>query len=166
MIFRRNRPETVKLIDIKGKRYVTEREKLIEAAQNCIREQFASAVNIQSADEARDYLQVLLADYEHEVFTALWLDTKHNVIAHDILFRGTIDAAPVYPREIVKAALSFNAAAVIFAHNHPSGVTEPSPSDIHITKRLKDALALVDIRTLDHLIVGSDITSMSELGML
>lgn len=166
MIFRRNRPETVKLLDIRGKRYVTERGKLIEAAQNCIREQFSNAVNIESADSARDYLHVLLADHEHEVFSALWLDNKHNVIAYEVMFRGTIDASAVYPREVVKSALSHNAAAVIFAHNHPSGSSEPSHSDIAITRRLKDALALVDIRTLDHMVIGSEITSMAELGMV
>ena len=94
------------------------------------------------------------------------LDNRHRVITVRELFRGTIDGASVYPREVVKQALSDNAAAVIFAHNHPSGVSEPSESDIRITKRLKQALALVDIRVLDHVIVGDKTTCLSEQGLV
>ena len=108
----------------------------------------------------------MLGSYEHEVFYALWLDSKHQVLKAQELFRGTVDGASVYPREVIKEGLSCNAAAVIFAHNHPSGVTEPSQADIQITKRLKEALALVDIRLLDHLVVGADVTSMAERGLL
>jgi len=94
---------------------------------------------------------------------ALWLDSQHQVLK---LFRGTVDGASVYPREVIKEGLACNAAAVIFAHNHPSGVTEPSQADVQITKRLQEALALVDIRLLDHLVVGSNVTSMAERGLI
>jgi len=94
------------------------------------------------------------------------MDNRNRVITFEKLFRGTIDGASVYPREVVKACLSHNAAAVIFAHNHPSGVAEPSQADIAITERLKKALALVDIRVLDHLIVGEEVISFAERGLL
>jgi DNA repair protein RadC len=101
------------------------------------------------------------------VFCVLFLTNRHRVIAFEEMFRGTIDGATVHPREVVKQALRLNAAAVILAHNHPSGVSEPSRADEAITRRLRDALALVDIRVLDHLIVGgSEITSLAERGLL
>ena len=113
----------------------------------------------------RLYLQRQLRHFPHEVFACLFLDTRHRLISFEPLFRGTIDGASVYPREVVKQALKHNAAAVIFAHNHPSGVAEPSQSDIQITKRLRSALELVDIRVLDHIIVGdAETTSLAELG--
>ena len=116
---------------------------------------------------ARDYLIARLRDRDHEVFCCLWLDNRHRVIACDELFRGTIDGASVHPREVVKQALAQNAAAVILAHNHPSGVAEPSQADELITHRLKDALAIVDIRVLDHLIVaGAQVVSLAERGVL
>jgi DNA repair protein RadC len=107
-----------------------------------------------------------LSEIEHEVFAVLFLDTRHGVIEYREMFRGTIDGSSVHVREVVKEALQANASAVIFTHNHPSGVTEPCEADKMITKRLKDALALVDIRVLDHLIVGSEITSFAERGIL
>jgi DNA repair protein RadC len=108
-----------------------------------------------------------LRDRPFEVFCCLFLDNRHRLIAFDELFRGTIDGASVHPREVVRQALQRNAAAVILAHNHPSGVAEPSQADELITHRLKDALALVDIRVLDHLIVGdSRCTSFAERGLL
>lgn len=103
---------------------------------------------------ARDYVKLRIGGMEHEVFGALWLNTQHGVIDWDDLSHGTLNAASVYPREVVKKALSRNAAAVIFAHNHPSGVSEPSPADRSLTQRLKDALALVDIRVIDHFVIG------------
>jgi DNA repair protein RadC len=97
----------------------------------------------------------------------LFLDNRHRVIDYRELFRGTIDGASVHPREVVRSALDLNAAAVIFAHNHPSGVAEPSQSDLRITQRLKDALALIDVRVLDHLIIGEgEGTSLAERGLL
>lgn len=117
------------------------------------------------AATTRLYLQRQLRHFDHEVFACLFLDTRHRLISFEPLFRGTIDGASVYPREVVKQALKHNAAAVIFAHNHPSGVAEPSQSDIQITKRLRSALGLVDIRVLDHIIVGdAETTSLAELG--
>ncbi len=112
------------------------------------------------------YLQVLLGNYEYEVFYALWLDNQHHVLCGQELFRGTVDGSSVYPREVVKAGLACNAVAVIVAHNHPSGMAEPSQADIQITQRLKEALQLVDIRLLDHLVIGTNVSSMAERGLL
>ena len=114
----------------------------------------------------RNYLRTRLRDYHHEVFACLMLDNRNRIIAFRELFRGTIDSANVYPREVVKQALADNAAAVILAHNHPSGICEPSQADIRITERLQQALGLVDIRVLDHVIVGDEITCLSERGLL
>jgi DNA repair protein RadC len=122
---------------------------------------------LASPRAARDYLRAQLRDRDHEVFCCLHLDNRHRLIAFEELFRGTIDGASVHPREVVKSALARQAAAVILAHNHPSGVAEPSRADEAITLRLRDALALVDIRVLDHLIVGgADCTSLAERGVL
>ncbi|WP_312125802.1 RadC family protein [Pseudomonas sp.] len=111
------------------------------------------------------HLQTLLAGSEHEVFALLLLDSKHRVIAFRELFRGTLDSASVYPREVVKLALQCNAAAVILVHNHPSGDPEPSQADRELTSKLRDALSLVGIRTLDHIVVGSEgCVSLAELG--
>jgi len=121
---------------------------------------------LTSPDDSKNYVKLQLATYEHEVFACLFLDNSHRVIKFEEMFRGTIDGAAVYPREVVKAALQCNAAAVIFAHNHPSGVSEPSEADKQITKRLKDALGTVDIKVLDHLIVGSEVISFAELGII
>ena len=115
----------------------------------------------------RDFLRARLRDRDHEVFCCLFLDNRHRVIAFDEVFRGTIDGASVHPREVVKLALTRNAAAVILAHNHPSGIAEPSQADELITGRLRDALALVDIRVLDHIVVGdSACVSFAERGLL
>jgi DNA repair protein RadC len=116
---------------------------------------------------SREYVRMRLRDLPHEVFCCLYLDNRNRVIAFDELFRGTIDGASVHPREVVKAALSRNAAAVILVHNHPSGIAEPSQADELITRRLKEALGLVDIRILDHLIVGDGVCeSFAERGLL
>ncbi|HEY1772683.1 MAG TPA: DNA repair protein RadC [Gammaproteobacteria bacterium] len=115
----------------------------------------------------RKYLLAQLRDMPHEVFACLYLDNRHRVIKFEELFRGTIDGASVHPREVVRAALKHNAAALIFAHNHPSGVAEPSDADRRLTKRLADALALVDIRVLDHFVVGDgEVASFAERGWL
>lgn len=122
---------------------------------------------LADATTTKHYLQQRLRAYPYEVFACLFLDNKHRMIAFDELFRGTIDAANVYPREVVKQALAHNAAAVIFAHNHPSGIAEPSEADFAITDRLKLALATVDIRVLDHIVVGDgEIISFAEIGKL
>lgn len=115
----------------------------------------------------RQFLQARLRGYPHEVFACLFLDNRHRVIEYEALFRGTIDGASVHPREVVKAALGHNAAAVILAHNHPSGVAEPSQADLHLTRRLREALGLVDIRVLDHLVIGDgEAVSFAERGLL
>ena len=122
---------------------------------------------ISSPNETRQYLKQQLRDRPYEVFAALFLDNRHQIIKFEELFRGTIDGASVYPREVVKKALQHNAAALIIAHNHPSGVAEPSSADEHITLRLRDALGLVDIRLLDHFIIGDgEIISLAERGVI
>ena len=120
-----------------------------------------------SSQAARDWLRLNLATLEREAFTVLWLDNQHRLTAHDTLFLGTINSITVHPREVVKAGLKHNAAAVILAHNHPSGEAEPSNADRQITARLKQALELVDIRLLDHLVVGGmSVVSLAERGWL
>lgn len=122
---------------------------------------------LTDAATTKHYIQQRLRAYQHEVFACLFLDTKHRMIAFEELFNGTIDGASIYPREVVKQALHHNAAAVIFAHNHPSGIAEPSQADHNITQRLKSALELVDIRVLDHIIVGDgEMVSFAEIGRL
>lgn len=119
------------------------------------------------AKTTQNYLKQRLRAYSHEVFACLFLDNKHRMIAFEELFRGTLDGAAVYPREVVKQALAHNAAAIIFAHNHPSGSAQPSQADYDITQRLKSALHLIDIRVLDHIIIGDgESLSFAETGRL
>lgn len=121
----------------------------------------------KSADDTKSYLMLKLAELEHEVFSILYLDTRHRLIEYVELFRGTVNGASVHPREVVKEALKRNAAAVIFAHNHPSGVPEPSEADKHLTNKLSDALRVLDIRVLDHIIVGGiETISFAERGLV
>lgn len=123
--------------------------------------------SMNSPRDVRQFLTLHLAQKEREIFTTLWLDTQHKLIAADDLFLGTLTQAPVYPREVLKRALQLNAAAVILAHNHPSGEAEPSMSDKLLTDALKSALAAIDVRVLDHLIVvGAGTLSFAERGML
>lgn len=122
---------------------------------------------LTSPGATRDYLKSRLCGYDREVFACLFLDNGHRVLTFKELFFGSIDAASVHPREVVKAALATNAAAVIFAHNHPSGVAEPSAADEHLTRRLKEALLLVEIRVLDHFVIGEgEPVSFAERGLL
>lgn len=122
---------------------------------------------LTSPEATRAYLSAQLRSYHHEVFACLFLDNQHRIIEFEELFRGTIDGASVYPREVVKRALHHNAAAMIFAHNHPSGVSEPSLADRQITDKLKEALALIDIRVLDHFIIGDGAPySFAEHGLI
>jgi DNA repair protein RadC len=124
-------------------------------------------VALDSPSVVRDFLTNKLGTLEHEVFAVLLLDTRHRLIEYVELFRGTIDGASVHPREVVKLALARNAAAIILAHPHPSGIAEPSAADELITQRLKEALGLVDIRVLDHLIIaGGEAISLCERGLL
>jgi len=113
------------------------------------------------------YLIARLRDYPHEVFACLFLDNRHRIIAYEELFHGTINGASVHPREVVKRCLAHNAAALILAHNHPSGVAEPSQADIQLTQRLQKALALIDVRVLDHIVIGDgQTTAMAEHGLI
>ncbi len=125
------------------------------------------ATTFSSPDETKDFLKLKLGEAEREIFAVMLLDNRHRLIEYQELFFGTIDGASVHPREVVKAALKCNAAALILAHNHPSGVTEPSKADESITQRLKDALALIDIRVLDHLVIGDgEPVSFAERGLI
>ena len=139
---------------------------VLEMARRYLFESIHRGDVLTSPDATRQFLSERMRDYSHEVFAALFLDQRHRVICFEELFNGTIDGASVYPREVVKKALQHNSAAIIFAHNHPSGVAEPSSSDISITKRLKDALALIDVRVLDHFVVGDNVVSFAERGLL
>ena len=122
---------------------------------------------IRSPTDTETFLQAKMRHLDHELFCCLYLDNRHRVLRFDEMFRGTIDGTSVYPREVVKEALKINAAAVILAHNHPSGVAEPSQADERITRRLKAALELVDIRLLDHLIIGDGrATSLAARGLI
>jgi DNA repair protein RadC len=140
---------------------------VLEMARRHLREQFDRGAPLSNPRQTAAFLKARLRDHPYEVFAVLFLDNRHRVLAFDELFRGTIDGASVYPREVVRRALQHNAAAVILSHNHPSGVAEPSDADRHITTRLRDALALVDVRVLDHLIVGDEeCCSLAERGLL
>jgi len=139
----------------------------LELARRALKEEISSRDALSSPRAVRDYLRLLLSGREQEVFVVLLLDAQHRVIASEELFHGTLTQTSVYPREVVKCALKHNAAAVIFAHNHPSGVAEPSHADEILTRSLKAALALVDIQVLDHFIVaGSRTMSFAERGLL
>jgi len=121
---------------------------------------------LTNVNTVNNFVQTAIGCEDSECFGVLFLDNKHRLIEFEILFRGTIDSSSVHPREVVKQALKYNAAAVILCHNHPSGATEPSHSDIMITNKLKGALGLIDIRVLDHIIAGEGCTSMAELGKI
>ncbi|CAD6875312.1 RadC family protein [Methylomonas fluvii] len=146
-------------------RMADEQDVILEAIQIYNRT-FSRGEDLTSPDKAKDCIKLKLAPYEHEVFVCLFLDNQHRVIACDELFRGTIDGASVYPREVVKASMHYNAAALIMAHNHPSGISDPSQADRVITAKLKEALALIDVRVLDHFIVGETVYSFAEHGLL
>ena len=139
----------------------------LEIARRVLRAEIAQGDMLTSPDAVRDYLKLVLAPETVEVFVGLFLDSQHRLIAAEELARGTLAQTSVYPREVVKAALRREAAAVIFAHNHPSGVAEPSRADELLTQSLRNALTLVDVRTLDHLVVaGPHVTSFAERGLL
>jgi DNA repair protein RadC len=139
----------------------------VEIARRALVEELRHGVALTSPEAVRDWLRLSIATLPHETFVVLFLDSQHRMLAADELFRGTLAQTSVYPREVVKAALAHNAAAVILAHNHPSGVAEPSRADELLTQALKQALALVDIRTLDHFVVaGNRVVSFAERGLL
>jgi len=140
---------------------------ITELNQRYLKEQLHRKAALSDPENTRNYLISLLRDRRREVFLALYLDNRHRVICHEELFKGTIDGAAVYPRVVAERALRHNAAAIIVAHNHPSGVSEPSSADEAITRRLRDALALLDIRLLDHFVIGDGRpVSLAERGIL
>ncbi|UCC57108.1 MAG: DNA repair protein RadC [Gammaproteobacteria bacterium] len=140
---------------------------VLEIARRHLLEELQRQDALENPDATRRYLASRLRHLGHEVFACLFLDNRHRVIAFEELFFGTIDGASVHPREVVKRSLHYNAAAVILAHNHPSGVAEPSRADIGLTRRLSDALGLVDIRVLDHVVIGDGTAvSFAERGLL
>ncbi|HCH6462469.1 RadC family protein [Vibrio alginolyticus] len=139
---------------------------ILEQAAEIIANKYLRGDVFSSPEATKEFLTYKLGNYEREVFAVLMLDNQHRLIEFKELFFGTIDAASVYPREVVKLTLETNAAAVIFAHNHPSGDATPSQADRRITERLKDALALVDVRVLDHFIVGESCVSFAERGLI
>ena len=139
----------------------------LELSERYLHHAFIKGDAITDPGQTRKYLKAKLRNYEREVFACLYLDNQHRLINYEELFFGTIDGASVHPREVVKRVLSHNAAAVIFAHNHPSGLAEPSQADRRITDRLKSALMLVDVRVLDHMIVGdAEVVSFAERGLI
>jgi DNA repair protein RadC len=139
---------------------------ILESAANIIAEKLNHQDVYTNPQSTKNFLLYKLGGYEREVFGVMLLNSQHQLIEFRELFFGTIDAASVYPREVVKAVLEVNAAAVIFAHNHPSGEPEPSQADKQITKKLTDALALIDVRVLDHIVVGTTPVSFAERGLL
>ncbi|MFZ6849994.1 RadC family protein [Undibacterium sp. RuRC25W] len=140
---------------------------VLELAKRAINEELKENTSLSSPDAVKKYLQLLLANKSHESFAVLFLDIKNRLITTEELFRGTLNHASVYPREVVKAALSHNAAALILAHNHPSGSCDPSRADIDLTQNLQQALGLVDIKILDHFIVANPhIYSFAEHGLM
>lgn len=143
------------------------KQNILNAAADIIENHFIrEKITLNCVEETRKYLMFKLSCQEQETFSVMLLDSQHRLIAYKELFSGTIDTAPIYPRQILKTSLQYNAAAVILAHNHPSGITKPSQSDLHITGRIKDILELVDIKVLDHIIVGEDAYSFAENGDL
>ena len=135
-------------------------------AQRSLKEQLLSKPSMSGSKDAAKFLLCKMRDYKNEVFACLLLDTRNQLIHYNELFTGSINGASIYPREVVKLVLKTNAATVIFAHNHPSGNSQPSVADKQITKRLKQALDLIDVRVLDHIIVGEDTFSMAEHGLI
>ena len=140
---------------------------VLEIARRVLAQQLAEQPTFEQPQAVKDYLSLHLAALDHEAFAVLFLDARHQLIVFEILFRGTLTQTAVHPREVVKRSLALNAAAVVLAHNHPSGAAEPSRADELITAALRQALLLVDVRVLDHVIVGRGVTvSFAERGLL
>lgn len=165
-LFASSRAEFCTLPGLGAAKY-TQLQAALELARRHLGEALERGAPLTDPAGAQRYLSARLRDLPHEVFACLFLDTRHRVIAFEELFRGTLNGASVHPREVVKRALSLNAAAVILAHNHPSGVAEPSAADRQLTNRLREALDLVEIRVLDHFVVGDgNGVSFAERGLL
>lgn len=153
--------------DIRGRYLPATADQILAAARQVVDHKMQRGANFGSPAEVKAYLRAKLAGLDHEVFAVLFLDNRHRLIEYVEMFRGTLDGASVHPREVLKEALRFNAAAVILAHPHPSGNSEPSQADKLITRQLREALALIEVRTLDHIVVaGNDTVSFAERGLL
>ena len=140
---------------------------VMELARRSLAQQLAQRTVLSSPQQVKDFLRLQLAHEEHEVFAVMFLDVQNQLLQYEPMFRGTLSQTSVYPREVVKRALALQASAVILAHNHPSGIAEPSRADEFLTQSLKQALALIDVRVIDHLVVGSDhALSFAERGLL
>jgi DNA repair protein RadC len=139
---------------------------VVEMSQRYLDEKMRHGNVLTNASAVEDYLKLQLRNYPYEVFCCVFLDNRHRVIEFEELFRGTIDSASVHPREVLRRVIHHNAAAVIFSHNHPSGVAEPSQADQRITDTLKQALALIDVRVLDHFIIGDEVVSFAQRGLI
>jgi len=144
----------------------TTEQDVLAAAEGILGERLRRHGSIGNPTDANDFLRMRLGALAHEEFHVLWLDNRHRIIDCQKLFTGTIDGASIYPREVVRAALSVNACAAIFAHNHPSGISEPSAADRAITNELRDALRLIGVRILDHIVVGAECVSMAGRGLM
>ena len=160
-------PETLKSIKGMGPAKRAELVAVLELARRALAEQLKEKPLFDTPQAVRDYLQLQLGSRPHEIFAVLFMDSQHRLIVLEEMFRGTLTQTSVYPREVVVRALALNAASVVLAHNHPSGTTTPSRADEALTQTLKGALALVDVRVLDHFVVTStQAVSMAELGLL
>jgi len=144
----------------------TTEQDVLAAAEGILGERLRRQGSIGNPTDANDFLRMRLGALSHEEFHVLWLDNRHRIIDCQKLFTGTIDGASIHPREVVRAALGANACAAIFAHNHPSGISEPSAADRAITSELRDALRLIGVRILDHIVVGAECVSMAGRGLL
>ena len=159
--------ETLLVRDVDGQYRPAHADEVLCHARRLLASRVRRGATMSSPEAVKDHLRLELGVLEHEVFCVLFLDAQHRIIALKQMFRGTVSQTSVYPREVVKEALSVNAAAVILAHNHPSGSVEPSRADEFLTQTLKTALALVDVRVLDHLVVaGADVCSFAERGLV
>ncbi len=163
----RHSKHTLYIKDDNGSYLEASTNDVVSGARRKLRAKFRKGKAIRSPQDTEAFLIAELSNEPHEIFAILHLDNRHRIIKFDRMFRGTIDGTSVYPREVVKRALELNSAALILAHCHPSGVAEPSQADERITRRLKAALELVDIRILDHLIAAGDtVVSMASRGLI
>ncbi|MCF2857539.1 DNA repair protein RadC [Pseudoalteromonas sp. SMS1] len=165
-LFNSSQHDLVKLKGVGDAKYV-QFQAVLELCKRYLKEGCCREVCFDNPKRVYDYLCIQLKGLEHEVFMALYLDSQNQLITDEVLFNGTINAASVYPREVIKAALKHNAAGIIFAHNHPSGICEPSCADKVLTEKLQKALSLLDIKVLDHIIVaGNRHVSFAQMGLL
>jgi len=159
--------DTLLVRDARGHYLPATAEQILAAAREAVDRKMQRGAKFGMPDEVKAYLCAKLGGLEHEVFAVLFLDNRHRLIEYVEMFRGTLDGASVHPREVLKEALRWNAAAVILAHPHPSGSPEPSAADRAITRQIKEALMLIEVRTLDHIVVGGNTTvSFAERGLL